>query len=200
MDPQWAGEIGWILLAWSVVYIVDYVSTIVTARLYLQGADQHIVFEGSMELTPTFQNDVDKLRWVSPRFLITWVASSAALAAIWWLSVGFLGWIQPVQFTTGALLLREGAILLRHARNLLLYLRSRRFHEMEGRLSYHRSLMLYLSGGELFSYAAFYAILSLILSSWFLAGGAVACAVTGWQHWRMSRRADRPISANGPEG
>ncbi len=42
-----------------------------------------------------------------------------AWAAIWWLSVGFVGWIQPMQFLVGALLLRESVILLRHARNLL---------------------------------------------------------------------------------
>ncbi len=200
MDPRWAGELGWVLLAWTVVYIADYASTLVTAGLYFKGAQEHIVFEGSMELTPAFQSDVDRLRWVSPRFLFSWVASSVALGAIRWLSVDFLGWIQPMQFVVGALLLREGAILLRHARNLLLYLRARRTQEMEGRLRYQRSLMLYLSGGELFSFAAFYAILSLILSSWFLAGGAVACAVTGWQHVRMSRRARRPAPAEDQAG
>lgn len=189
MDPGWAGELGWVLLAWSMVYIADYASTIATGRLYQQGAHEHIVFEGSMELTPAFQDDVDRLRWISPRFLLAWVASSAGVAAIWWLSVGFLGWVEPIQFVTGALLLREGAILLRHARNLLIYRRARRVDQLEGTLRYRRSLILYLSGGELWSFAAFYAVLSLVLSSWFFAGGAVACAVTGWQHWRLSLRA-----------
>ncbi len=64
----------------------------------------------------------------------------------------------------------------------LIYRRARISRELEGSLRYRRPLMLYLSGGELWSFAVFCAILSLTLSSWFFAGGAVACAVTGWQH------------------
>ncbi len=94
-----------------------------------------------------------------------------------------------MQFVVGALLLRECASLLRHARNLLLYLRARRTQEMEGRLHYRRPLILYLSGGELWSFAVLCAILGLTLSSWFFAGGGVACAVTGWQDLRMSHQA-----------
>jgi hypothetical protein len=192
MDPRWAGQLGWVLLAWSMVYIVDYGSTIVTARLYRQGAHLHIVFDGSMELTPAFQDDVNRLRWVSPRFLVSWAGSSAGLTAIWWISVRFFGWVQPMQFVAGALLLREAAILLRHARNLLVYLRARTPQQMEGTLAYRRSMMLFLSGGELWSFAVFYALLGATLSSWFMAGGAFACLVTGWQHVRMSRQARPP--------
>lgn len=191
MDPYWAGELGWVLLAWTIVYIADYVSTIVTARLYLQGAHEHIIFEGSMELTPAFQNDVNRQRWVSPRFVAAWGASVIGLGAIWWLSVGLLEWVQPMQFVVGALLLREGAILLRHARNWLIYRRAHMAREMEGSLRYSRPLMLYMSGGELLSFAIFFTSLSLALASWFFAGGAVGCAVVGWQHLRMSRQAER---------
>ena len=188
MDPAWAGKLSWVLLAWTLVYFADYASTILTARLYRQGAYQHILFEGSMELSPAFQDDVDHLRWISPRFIVAWVGSSAGLVAIWWLSVGFLGWVEPMQVVAGALLLREGAILLRHTRNLLIYRRAQMGQELDGTLRYRRSLILFLSGGELWSFAAFYALLGLALSSWFFTGGAIACAVTGWQHWRMSRR------------
>jgi hypothetical protein len=189
MDPQWAGQLGWALLAWSLAYILDYGSTIASARLYLQGAHEHVIFEGSLELTPAFQNDVDNLRWFSPRFVGSWGLTSAALAGIWWIWVAFLGWTGPMQFLMGAMLLREAAILLRHVRNLLLFRRARSGQELEGSLRYRRPLILYLSAVELWSYAALYAVLSMMLSSWFMAGGAVACAVTGLQHWRMSRAA-----------
>jgi hypothetical protein len=195
MDPQWASQLGWVLLAWTLVTVADYASTIASARLYLQGVHEHIAFEGSLELTPAFQKDVDQLRWFSPRFALTWLLASAGLAAVWWLSVVYVGWVQPMQFLMGAVLLREAAILLRHARNLVLFGRGRGSPELEGYLRYRRPLMLYLSAGELWSYAAFYALLSLALSSWFMAGGAVACGVTGWQHWRMSRAASRALDA-----
>jgi hypothetical protein len=194
MDPKWVGQVGWAVLAWSAVYLTDYASTIASARLYLQGAHEHITFEGSLELTPAFQKDVDQMRWVSPRFLRAWLLSSAALGAFWWISVAFLGWVEPMAFVVGALLLREAAILMRHARNLLLFHRVIHRQVLEGSLRYRRPLMLYLSAGELWSYAAFYSVLSMVFSSWFIAGGAVACAVTGWQHWRMSRAASRAVA------
>jgi hypothetical protein len=190
MDPPWATQLGWSLAAWSLVYWADYVSTIASARLYRQAAHEHIVFEGSLELTPTFQHDVDRLRWVSPRFLFAWALSLLGLSVIWWLSVAFLGWVQPMQFVLGALLLREAAVLLRHARNLLLFHRVSHDDGLDGQVRYQRGLMLYLSGGELLSFSLVYAVLGLALSSWFMAGGAVATAVTGWQHWRWSRSAD----------
>lgn len=60
----------WPTLAfWAVLYISDYVLTVTCARLYRGGIDRNIVFEGSFELNPVFQKDIDSLRWLSPRFI-----------------------------------------------------------------------------------------------------------------------------------
>src|SRR6266498_1633515 len=59
----WYGVILWIIL-----YISDYYLTIYSARGFREIG--HFQFEGSMELTPQFQNDVNNLRPVSKRHLL----------------------------------------------------------------------------------------------------------------------------------
>ena len=56
----------WIVLpVWLVLYVSDYYPTILGARYVRMGACEHIVFEGSYELTPELQGDVDALRRLS---------------------------------------------------------------------------------------------------------------------------------------
>jgi hypothetical protein len=56
------------LLTWLVLYISDYYLTIWGAHLYRSGAQEHIVYEGSYELTPQFQKDIDALKLFSLNF------------------------------------------------------------------------------------------------------------------------------------
>src|SRR6266446_1861735 len=74
----WAG-----LSVWIVLFVSDYMLTLVCARLYQKGVRDKIVFEGSYELTPYFQRDIDALRRVSPRFVWALVAMSVVLFVFW---------------------------------------------------------------------------------------------------------------------
>ena len=56
LDRLWPG-----LLAWTVLYISDYSLTIMCARLYQAGANQKMAFEGSYEITPYYQRDINAL-------------------------------------------------------------------------------------------------------------------------------------------
>jgi len=70
----------------SVLFISDYVLTITCARLYRAGASEKLVVEGSYEITPYFQRDIDSLRLVSPRFLATLLLGAVMLTAVWFLA------------------------------------------------------------------------------------------------------------------
>jgi len=74
------------LTVWSVPFISDYVLTITCARLYRAGASEKLVVEGSYEITPYFQRDIDSLRLVSPRFLATLLLGAVMLTAVWFLA------------------------------------------------------------------------------------------------------------------
>ena len=50
----------WLALAiWVVSYCADYYLTLYSARLYRAQAQAHFAFEGSLELTPYYQADID---------------------------------------------------------------------------------------------------------------------------------------------
>jgi len=176
------------LAAWLISYAADYYLTIYSAGLYRQYAQAHIGFQGSFELTPYYQSDIDALRRVSPRFLLAVLWSVLLLEGMWYLCVVLLKVPELFQFLLGGLVLREAAILLRHLRNIVLFRALRGGQGVEGQLQYARWLTLRQSAAELLGFAALFSFQALVLSSWFLAGGAFACAVTGAQHWRRSRR------------
>ena len=108
-------------LLWIAVYISDYMATVISARLYRRQAKDHLVFDGSFELTPQFQKDIDSLRWVSPRFLIMLVLTSLILIAEWWLSRQEPFGPGMYMFILGGFILMEAAVHMRHFRNLFLF-------------------------------------------------------------------------------
>jgi hypothetical protein len=175
------------LLVWAIVYLADYYLTIYSARLFRTHLKEHITFEGSLELTPAFQKDVDTLNPLSRGFYIRLILSFPLLWLVWYLSVRFLGMPGFFLFIIGGLLLREAVVLLRHTRNISLARLSRQ-DGLTGNIAYARWLSLELSAVECFSFAVFYLILAVTFESWFFAGGAFATLLTAFRHWSYARK------------
>ncbi len=180
------------LILWSVVYSADYYLTIYGASLYHTSLKEHIVFEGSFELTPYFQQDVDTLQHFSPRFIRALGLSSVLIFLIWFLAVKVFNFPELFSFAVGGLLRRELAIYLRHSRNVALSRLTRGTAGLRGKVEYSRWVILKLSAIELWSYGGLFLLLGLATSSWFVLGGVLSCWITGWQHWSWSRKLDRP--------
>jgi hypothetical protein len=176
------------IIVWGIIYVSDYYLTIYAAHLYQIHLKEFVVFEGSFELTPIFQKDVDSLRRISPRFVILLVLSFVLIFLIWLLAVKFLKVPQIFSFSFGSLILREAAIHLRHLRNLALSLFTRTAGGLNGHIEYSRWLILKLSAVELLSFAGLFFLTYLALGSWLFLGGAVSCLYTGLQHWFMSKK------------
>lgn len=81
LNSPWPG-----MVAWTLIYISDFTLTIASARLRRNVANK-IVLEGSYELNPVFERDVDSKRFVSPRFLLLLVLTSTLVAILWALTV-----------------------------------------------------------------------------------------------------------------
>ncbi len=109
------------LVLWSVLYVSDFFMTMTCARLYQQGARERIAFEGSYEITPYYQGDVDALRMVSPRFLLALVATCAIQAMLWYLSMRTGVLPQAYLFAVGMMVGVQLTIHVRHIRNLFLF-------------------------------------------------------------------------------
>ena len=181
LDNLWSG-----LVVWTALYVSDYSLTLACARMYRHGVGEKIVFEGSFELTPYFQSDIDALKVVSPRFLVALVIGWVYLGAIWWLTEQS----QPhlYEFVLGAAVSSELAIHVRHLRNFFLFRAIIRTDAVQGRIQYARPIILRMSSVEFLGFAVLFGVVSVFTSSWFLMGGTIACLGIGLKHWRLAKK------------
>jgi hypothetical protein len=171
------------LLAWAALYCSDYVLTIVCARLYRTGVSDTIVLEGSYEITPFYQRDVDALRAVSPRFLVVLAASCGVVFLVWTASVS--GYYS---FILGALIGLQLVVHVRHYRNLFLFRTIARKNGIRGRIEYARHLMLVASSLEIATFAILFFVVFVFTGSAFVLGGAVASSCMAANHWTLARK------------
>jgi hypothetical protein len=188
MQTTWLVGSWWVpILVWSLIYISDYTFSIYNARLYHKGADRHYEFEGSLELTPQFQDDIDNLRWFSPRFIRALLLSDIMLGAVWWLTTMWSDWPEVFQFVLGGMLLLEAVVHLRHLRVLVLFNQLANGQGVDGKIYQTRRFGYQGSGWEFITFAGLWLLLGLITKSWFILGGSFLTTITGVQHLRWGR-------------
>jgi hypothetical protein len=168
---------------------LDYVFTLYSARLYATRVKGRLVFEGSFELTPYFQKDVDSGRRLSPRFIFALLLGAAWISMMWALTRQPPRWPQAYAFVLGMMVLSELAIHVRHVRNLFLFRWGFGLDGIQGRMTYPRPLVLRMSAVELLAFSLLFALASVVIGSPFLAGGATTCAAIAVSHRRLARRA-----------
>lgn len=186
-DSLWPG-----LAIWTVLYISDYSLTLICARLYRTGVSDKIAIEGSYEITPFFQRDIDSLRLISPRFLLMLFVSGVLLSAVWLLMSQPDP--TPYRFLLGAMILLQLTIHIRHLRNLATFRGIINSDAVRGRIEYSRQFTLKISASELFAFSGLFFLLFVFTPSWFILGGAVGCLSTAMKHWRLQRLASRAIN------
>jgi hypothetical protein len=181
LNSPWPGTV-----AWALIYISDFVLTIACARLRRNVADK-IVLEGSFELNPVFQRDVDSKKFVSPRFLLLLVLTSTLVVIIWALTVPDS--TKAYSFLLGALMCMELALHVRHLGNLYLFSSRLTAEQLRGRVEYARPLLLRMSSVQILGFTILFAVVFLFTGNWFVAGGAVSCFSLSIKHWLLARRA-----------
>lgn len=181
-------------IIWAIVYISDYYLTIYGARLYQSGIKDKIVYEGSYELTPTFQHDIDSLKLFSWKFVGRLVLSLVIFPGLWWVSVQLLKLPNLFVLFFGMMILPELVIHMRHIRNIATYSYAKKMADgLRGRIEYSQQFTLKLSSIELFSFAMLYMLMFAINKDLFFLGGVLACLATGQQHWAMSKKANKQL-------
>lgn len=175
------------LMFWGLLYISDYYLTLICARLYHRGARNKLALEGSYEITPYFQPDIDSLRTVSPRFIAAFLWTEAWLGATWWFSLQSTAALYEIVF--GAMVSVELAVHIRHLRNLFLFRAIVCSDQVQGRIQYARPLSLRISAVELYGFTALFFLLFVFTQSWFTLGGTLSCFVTASKHLRLAQKA-----------
>jgi hypothetical protein len=171
---------------WCILYISDFVLTVTCARLYKHWVADKIVFEGSFELNPIFQRDIDSLSFVSPRFLATLVLNAVLLVIIWALEYDSLP--ELYSCVLGAFICLQLAVHVRHWRNLFSFRAMRGTDVVRGRIEYTRPYILRMSSVEFLAFSGLYGLLFVFTKSWFVVGGTFACFLTAGKHWWLARK------------
>ena len=177
----WPGLTVWVLL-----YISDYALTLACARLYRGGVSEKLAFEGSYEITPFFQRDINSLRRISPRFLVMLFVTTFLMATVWYLSEQSTP--ELYVFLSGSMILLELTVHIRHLRNLFMFRAMGKSDCVRGRIEYSRPFILQMSSDELFIFSAFFLLLFVFTQSWFVLGGAMACFSTAIKHRRLAQK------------
>ena len=178
---------------WIILYISDYYLTIYSARGFRKVG--HFHFEGSFELTPQYQQDIDTLKPVSTRHVISLVLSSLFIVLIWWLTKRFPFFPWTYLLYLGMFLLLEVAVHLRHLRNISLIREIRKGGGVEGEIRYRKWFSYRISASEFYLYSALFLFFALLTYSPFFLGGAIMCFATGVKHSRLSKKAkSNPVS------
>jgi hypothetical protein len=181
------------VILWIILYISDYYFTIYSARGFREVG--HFHFEGSFELTPQYQKDIDALRMVSPRHIISLVLSSLLIVLVWWLTnqLPFFPWTYLL--CLGMFLLIEIAVHLRHLRNISLIREIRKSGGVEGDITYRKWFSYQISASEFYRYSVLFFLFALLTYSPFFMGGAIMCFATCVKHSRLSKKAkSNPVS------
>jgi hypothetical protein len=177
------------LILWIVLYISDYYLTLYAARGFKEIG--HIQFEGSFELTPQYQRDIDALQPVSKRHLIALALSSLIILLLWWLTRWNFYLELAYPLFLGMFLLLEVAIHLRHFRNVGLVHTARKYGGIEGKILYKKWFSYRNSANDLYGMAALFLFITLLTFQPFFLGGAITCLATGIQHSRLAVKAGK---------
>ena len=191
----WLDSSPWYgVLLWVILYISDYYLTLYSARGFREIG--HFQFEGSFELTPQYQKDIDALKPVSRRHIIALILSSIIISLLWWLTrLNFYFSLAYLLFL-GMFLLLEVAIHLRHLRNISLIREAMKHDGIEGYIAYKKWFSYRVSANEFYVLSVFFLIVALLTFSQFFLGGAIICLATGIQHARLSRKAKTLSTVN----
>ncbi len=184
----WLASSPWPGVAlWVILYISDYYLTSYSARGFRETGYFH--FEGSFELTPQYQKDIDTLQPVSSLHATLLVLYSLLIVFIWWFTRQLLFFPWTYLLYLGMFLLLEVAVHLRHLRNISLIREIRKGTGVEGQIFYRKWFLYRTSASEFYTFSALFLITAVLAYSPFFLGGAIMCFGTGFKHNRLARRA-----------
>jgi len=175
------------VILWMILYTSDYYLTIYSAKGFREIG--HLQFEGSFELTPQYQNDIDALKSISKRHIALLIVYSLVILILWWVFdyLFFFPWLYKLYL--GMFLLIEVAVHLRHLRNVFLVREIKKSGGVDGQITYKKWFSYRVSAFELNLFGVLFLIIAILTFSTFFLGGAIMCFGTGFKHNRMAKKA-----------
>src|SRR5258708_843580 len=161
------------IVLWVLVYSCDYYLNLYGNRLRTSYASAHIGIDGSYELNPYYQRDIDSNNRFSRRFLFMLVLFSVYLAVMWYIAQT-LNLPEAFSIAAGVVLLLEGPVIATHVQNISMYTFLKTPDAVWGKITYARWITLTLAGRIFGYWLVAYATLFLLTGSWLFVGGALS--------------------------
>lgn len=182
-----------VAVLWGVLSILDFVGTMLYSKAYREFLSATVSYEGGMEMNPVFEEDVQKLNWFSPRYIISMlsVAILIILAGKWFPAL----WFEAL---AGAALLLVFITDLRHIENLSMvwFLKSDP-EGFKGRIEQSYKLSQRRVAVGVFNTGLLYLVVFLLTQRLFFLGGGIICMLFALRHYLLSnRQLSRPTSVN----
>ncbi len=183
-NSPWTGTVIWILL-----FMTDYYLTIQSAKGFKEIG--HFQFEGSFELTPFFQDDINALRPISKRHILMIVLVGILLPVLWYLPLPFSLGREVYLMILGMFILSQVVVQNRHFRNLILIGNIKQYGGAEGQITYSQHLSYRTSAFDIFLTGTLFLWALLFSYSSFLLGGLIICFALATQHTWLAAKAYR---------
>lgn len=177
------------ILLVSLLLFLDYRLSIIGLRWFRKGAHEHYDLGGSYELNPTFEDDIEGERLVSPRLLLAMARSIVIVSAAWWFTAR-VGSLEDVYAgVLGFFVLIQVPVTIRHLNNIALFRYVVLQGGFEGRMRAPRWIDLKMSGWLLWLFAGAFGALWLLSGDALFVGGTVGCLLAGLRYWLLADEA-----------
>lgn len=170
-------------LIWVLLYTSDYYLTLWGARLYKR--QSFFVYEGSYELTPQYQEDVDKQKRISAAFIMWLIAGAVILYLCGIIPNNSL----PIYGAlVGWFLVAEVVVHMRHIDNILTY---RRFASpnpgVSGQLTFSRPSIYRRSSVQMACFGVLTLMIYALTESTVFLGGGIGVLLLSYNHSKLAR-------------
>lgn len=171
-------------------FFADYSLTHIGARANELVRDRWRV-EGSYEMNPTWERQIDSRRWFGWRVFLTPTLIALVLVVIRVLADLVDIYDDPAFFSAavGVMLLIQAPILLLHAMNLQTFRMLTDPAAAEGGIVYRRWFVYRQSLAYLLGFGVIWLVLWLPSQQAFFLGGAASCALFARRFWRLAAKA-----------
>ncbi|MEP6985298.1 MAG: hypothetical protein ABI970_06865 [Chloroflexota bacterium] len=161
---------------WLILYIADYYLTLYGRRLWHQNAKDLLTFQGSYELNPYYQRDVDANKRVSRRFIFMLVFGILWMLLMWG-ATHYMNISQVFPAAVGFLILMEVIVLSGHVQNIRLFKSASITGAIEGHISYARWVSMDASAWKFGYWGVFFLVVALLMGNWFFCGWRIILLV-----------------------
>jgi hypothetical protein len=176
-------------IVWGVLSLSDHALTRFSAKLHqsLSQERQTITRQGGLELNPVFEQEVKRLQWFSPRFIIMFVLAFSLI-----LLLGLIISKPAFEILIGAFILEWIVIDLVHFQNLLTFRDMKNPRSATGHIELSYWLSQRTSAYHLLSFALLYLILAIATFRLFFVGGTISCSFLALRQFSLANRIFTP--------